>query len=265
MNVRSVLLAATILALPMAVKAAEPVTGPYISLGAGFDYLNQLNAKSAVFAVPGTPGTGFSTSGHFQSSGGWGLVAAGGWGFGNGLRVEIEGNFRQQHVTASGALTSGGGTFQQMGVMVNGLYDFTTLAPWVTPYVGVGFGYLWNEFNNTNLYSNASGSALLNAAIPGAGQGRFAFANSSKGSAAGQAILGAAFPIGMPGLAITTEFRFMGEFETQNYGGVTSARGVSTTLPGTTVKVAAPTNESFLIGVRYAFNAAAPTSNTASW
>jgi len=53
MKIRSVLLAATFLALPMAVMAAEPVTGPYISLGAGFDYLNQLNAKSVVFAVPG--------------------------------------------------------------------------------------------------------------------------------------------------------------------------------------------------------------------
>ena len=251
MKIRSVLLAATFLALPMAVMAAEPVTGPYISLGAGFDYLNQLNAKSVVFAVPGTTGTGVSTSGKWQSNGGWALVGAGGWGFGNGMRAELEGNFAQNHVTANGTYIGGGGTYQQMGVMLNGLYDFTTIAPWVTPYVGLGFGYIWNEFNNTNVYSNAPAGALTNRA-------NLAMSNQAKGSAAGQAIVGAAWPVGVPGLAITTEFRFIGQFETQNYGGVTTIRGISTSLPGTTVKVAAPTNESFMIGVRYAFNAAPP-------
>jgi outer membrane protein OmpA-like peptidoglycan-associated protein len=251
MKIRSVLLAATFLALPMAVMAAEPVTGPYVSLGAGFDYLNQLNAKSVVFAGAGNAGQNISTSGKFQSSGGWALVGAGGWGFGNGLRAEIEGNFAQNHVKVNANYGGGGGTYQQMGVMLNGLYDFTTLAPWVTPYAGIGFGYIWNEFNNTNIYTNTS---LLNH------QATLGMSNSAKGSAAGQAIIGAAWPIGVPGLALTTEFRFIGQFETQNYGGVTYAtsnRGNYGAV-GTTVKVAAPTNESFMIGVRYAFNAAPP-------
>jgi outer membrane protein OmpA-like peptidoglycan-associated protein len=251
MKIRSVLLAATFLALPMAVMAAEPVTGPYISLGAGFDYLNQLNAKSVVFAGAGNAGENISTSGKFQSSGGWALVGAGGWGFGNGLRAEIEGNFAQNHVKVNGTYAGGGGTYQQMGVMVNGLYDFTMIAPWVSPYVGLGFGYIWNEFNNTNIYSN---TPLL------AHQATLAMANSTKGSAASQAIIGAAWPIGVPGLALTTEFRFIGQFETQNYGGTTYATGTRGNYGavGTTVKVAAPTNESFMIGIRYAFNAAPP-------
>ena len=129
--------------------------------------------------------------------------------------------------------------------MVNGLYDFNTLAPWVSPYVGVGVGYIENSLNQATIYSTQLGSQLSNK-----------FSDSAKGSAAGQFILGAAWPVGVPGLAVTTEFRFLGEFSQQTYQGVTTYKNA--TIYGSSMKLAAPTNKSFLIGLRYAFNAAPP-------
>ena len=94
MNMRSVLLAATILALPMAVQAAEPVSGVYVSGGLGFDYLNTLDAKQ--YVAPVLKGEGVNiTGGNAQSHGGWVGLGAVGYGLGNGVRVEVEGNFRQ--------------------------------------------------------------------------------------------------------------------------------------------------------------------------
>lgn len=52
MKLRSVMLAATMLALPVTAWTAEPITGLYIGGGIGFDYLNSVNAKSVSFATP---------------------------------------------------------------------------------------------------------------------------------------------------------------------------------------------------------------------
>ena len=78
-----------------------------------------------------------------------------GWGFGNGLRAEIEGNYRNNNgegfsngtVTSFGA--SGGTNEQKYGGMVNVLYDFNGLTPWFVPYLGVGAGYLGINENST--------------------------------------------------------------------------------------------------------------------
>jgi outer membrane protein OmpA-like peptidoglycan-associated protein len=253
MKLRSLLLAATILAVPAAVQAAEPVNGVYVSLGAGFDYLNTVNGKNLVFAapIPGNPGNGLPVnSANLTSNGGWAVLGSVGYGLGNGVRLEVEGNFRQNHTRVGNSVYVGGGAnYQQYGVMANALYDFTNVAPWVDPYIGIGFGYVQNALQNGAIYS----TTLRN-------QATVNFTDSAKGSAAGQLILGAAFPIaGVPGLAITTEFRFIGQFADQTYQGRTTlARPVAGGLYGTSLKLAAPTNEDFLIGLRYAFNAAPP-------
>src|SRR3954470_8370842 len=80
--------AATLMAFPMAANA-QPVTGPYVGLGVGGNYAQQWNldtlsgAKNAFF--PNRSG-----------GSGWGFVGLGslGYGFGNGFRVEVEGNYR---------------------------------------------------------------------------------------------------------------------------------------------------------------------------
>ncbi len=252
MKLRSLLLAATIMAVPAAVMAAEPVNGVYVGLGAGFDYLNTVNGTNLVLPLPikGNPGNGVPiNSANLTSNGGWVALGSVGWGFGNGLRLEVEGDFRQNHVRVGNSVYVGGGAnYQEGGVFVNGLYDFTTVAPWVSPYVGIGFGYVQNTLQSGRIYS----TTLAN-------QATVNFTDSAKGAAAGQLILGAAFPVGVPGLAITTEFRFMGEFANQTYQGQTTlARPVGGSIYGTSLKLDAPTNESFLIGLRYAFNAAPP-------
>ena len=189
MKLRSLLLAATILAVPAAVMAAEPVNGVYVGLGAGFDYLNTVNGTNLVLPLPitGNPGNGVPVnSANLTSNGGWVALGSVGWGFGNGLRLEVEGDFRQNHVRVGNSVYVGGGAnYQEGGVFVNGLYDFTTVAPWVSPYVGIGFGYVQNTLQSGRIYS----TTLAN-------QATVNFTNSAKGSAAGQLILGAAFPVG---------------------------------------------------------------------
>ena len=249
MKIRSVLLAATALALPVAAMA-QPINGVYVGGGVGFDYLNTLNGKNLVIPV-GPLGQGVPVnSAHLTSNGGFVGLASVGWGFGNGLRAEVEGNYRQNHVrVGSSSVVGGGANYQQYGALVNVLYDFNGVVPWAVPYVGAGIGYVENALQNGRIYS-------LSRTLPG--QVGVSFTDSAKGSAAAQLILGAAFPVGVPGLAITTEFRFIGQFASQTYQGETTVAGFNGSVVGTSLKLAAPTNESFLVGLRYAFNAAPP-------
>ena len=123
----------------------------------------------------------------------------------------------------------------------------------MTPYVGIGIGYLDNNFQNGKLYSTYKYVPTHQLSLD--------FDNPWQGSAAGQLILGAAWPTGVPGLSITTEFRFMGEFAEATYNAKASVAPAVCSSGcgyGSSAKFAAPTNESFLLGVRYAFNAAPP-------
>jgi OmpA-OmpF porin, OOP family len=176
MQIRSALLAATLLALPLAAQA-QPVTGLYVGGGAGLNIMQNEDFTS--------PGGG----GHLAFSPGVATVLSLGWGFGNGLRAEIEGDYRWNTINHGGSNSE-----QKYGPMVNALYDFTTLSPIVTPYVGVGVGYQWADITDAG----------------------------TKGAFAYQAILGAAIPIPqVPGLAVTAEYRFMGLAGDRTYSGDT--------------------------------------------
>jgi outer membrane protein OmpA-like peptidoglycan-associated protein len=153
-------------------------------------------------------------------------VGSVGWGFGNGLRIEGEFDYRYNGLnkfTIAGGSTSVGGSEQKFGPMVNVLYDFNGLSPSVVPYIGLGAGYQWGDDKVT--FPGSSSSKTV---------GAFAY----------QAILGAAIPIAsVPGLAITAEYRFMGLGGNRDFGsGVTLSDDY---------------NHSFLLGVRYAFGAPA--------
>ncbi|HET6609033.1 MAG TPA: OmpA family protein [Rhodopila sp.] len=226
MNFRTTLAAATLLALPIAAPA-QPVDGLYIGGGAGVNFMQK---ESATVSSPRFVG---SASGDLHTDAGPALVLSLGYGFGNGLRAEVEGNFRHNGFGGSGF----GGQEQKYGAMVNVLYDFVDLVPMVTPYVGVGAGYEWAQ--EQNLHATVGG---LNVAT----------GTQSKGSFAYQAILGAALPItSVPGLALTAEYRFLGMSGDRNYSASVGPGGAPASF-----KLTNDFNHSVLVGFRYAFGVA---------
>ena len=241
MSLKKALLAATVLSLPVAAQA-QPVSGLYIAGGVGANYRENAEATTEIRGA-----TVARSRNSIRTN--WGYAALGsiGWGFGNGLRVELEGNYRNNGVrSVSGAFTSGG-TIHQYGVMANALYDFSFLG-WnvggvsITPYVGAGVGYVFSDWRN--VYARAPG---VRARI-----------NDRDGQFAYQAIGGVAYgldPI-LPGLALTAEYRFLGTLDPELTNVVTSAN-TGAVLGASTFK---PTNynHSILVGLRYAFNAPRP-------
>jgi len=248
MNLRSALLAATVLALPLAAKA-QPVTGLYVGAGLGYNILSnqKLNVPGSL-GLAGVAGSG----GQLSFQGGWVGKASVGWGFGNGLRAEIEGNYRNNKADKASFLSSGvagTGTEQKYGGLVNVLYDFTTLSSFVQPYIGAGVGYEAAKWQNVGAFS--SGGTISTGS------------SSAKGSFAYQGILGAAFPIAAaPGLAITTEFDYLGLSGNRTYGATATCYtcgtgGKSASATGS-VSSNSNHNYSFLVGVRYNFGVAPP-------
>ena len=220
MKLRGALFAAGLMALPM-VANAQPVNGLYIHLGVGPNFMHDQHVESVGGIA--TPGTRLSQR--------VGIAALGavGWGFGNGLRAELEFDYRwNKFDSVSGAFSgSVAGSEQKFGPMVNVYYDFVDLAPGFTPYVGLGAGYQWSH--DKGILGSTS-------------------ASDTRGAVAYQAILGAAIPIdAVPGLAITAEYRFMGLAGDRTF----RSGGFSTKLDH-------DLNHSVLLGVRYAFGAPAP-------
>jgi OmpA-OmpF porin, OOP family len=213
------ILAAGLLGLPIA-ASAQPVSGPYVGLGAGLNFMqNETDQSDHGVATPGK-----SLDMNVGATG----VGSLGWGFGNGLRTELEFDYRYNGVNGANdpppvGKTSLSGSEQKYGPMVNVLYDFNGLSPMFVPYVGAGAGYQWATVSG--------GSDNLAVGTAGA----FAY----------QAIVGTAVPIAsVPGLAVTAEYRFMGLNGDRSYSG---------DLVRTD-----DFNHSILVGVRYAFGTPAP-------
>ncbi|MES2713192.1 MAG: OmpA family protein [Pseudomonadota bacterium] len=216
MSLKKALLAATMLALPLAAQA-QPVTGLYIGAGAGINILQSTKDR----------GTEVSSAIGFAG------VFSVGYGFGNGLRLEVEGNFRTNdadRLQVGATRFSSGGTIRSYGAMVNALYELP-LGP-VQPYIGGGVGYIIHD------YDVRGRSGITSVAISDT-EGNFAF----------QGIAGVAIPIAaVPGLAITAEYRFLGtlghELNATVRSGATSARATFD---------ADNYNHSILAGLRYNF------------
>jgi OmpA-OmpF porin, OOP family len=274
MQLRSALLAATVLATPFA-ASAQPVTGLYVGAGAGVNITSQQNINGLSLGFPALTGNFVNTNGNLNGSTGFAGVVSLGWGFGNGLRAEVEGNYRNNHSSnfTNGNFQNfngvgGGTTEQKFGGMFNVLYDFNGISPWFVPYIGAGVGYVgidenWHIANNFTVATPAGafGPRVLTGQtfLPGAAR---ASGKSTEGSFAYQAIIGAAFPLPqiVPGLAFTAEYRFFGSSGNRNYGG--TAIAVSTTNNTFTAPAAfragASYNHSILLGLRYNFGVAPP-------
>jgi outer membrane protein OmpA-like peptidoglycan-associated protein len=240
MSLKKALLAATLLSLPLAAQA-QPITGVYVGAGAGYNYLQDADIDAKGSRTLGTSnGQAGKIDAEFDH--GFGGVVSVGYGFGNGLRAELEGNYRQNDVDrlkANGRQLPGiGGTARTYGAMVNALYDFHLGLP-VVPYVGAGVGYAWTDYNLVR-----SRGPVTNVNVDDT-DGQFAF----------QGIVGAAFPIAaVPGLAVTAEYRFLGTLSPElNSTTRTAAGAVSRTKVETDNY-----NHSVFLGLRYAFNAPQP-------
>jgi len=232
MKFRNALVAATILALPVAAKA-QPISGLYIGGGAGVNIMQDENVKI------NSAGHG-GGSGHFTPTVGPAVNISLGYGLGNGLRAEIEGNYSYNSFNGV-SNAQGGGQEQKFGAMANVLYDFVGLSPYVQPYIGVGAGYQWAK--ETNLHINAP---VFSSSAANDTEGRFAY----------QAIIGAAIPIpNAPGLSLTADYRFMGMVGDRDYSGQITPSGSGHSFPAT-YKLNDDYNHTVMIGFRYAFGAA---------
>jgi outer membrane protein OmpA-like peptidoglycan-associated protein len=186
-----------------------PVTGLYIGAGVGANWLQETDLKQSGNITAALRQRGFAApSGKASFDTGIATFGSVGWGFGNGLRAEGEFSYRWNDVNkvkgfgalgTSGALVNLGGEQQSYGLMFNLLYDFEIPgAPWVVPYIGAGLGMAWTQVGSTR-----SRSIPANISIDTNGDTQYNFAY--------QAMVGAAFPIdSVPGLAVTTDFRFFG-------------------------------------------------------
>ncbi|MCX7368893.1 MAG: OmpA family protein [Alphaproteobacteria bacterium] len=233
MNFKKTLLAAAaVVALPVLAQA-QPVSGIYLGAGIGGNYLDKTD-------IVGTSAADKTALGNLGAEFSWGYagVLSLGWGYGNGLRTEIEGSYRSNDVsdiTSNNTAASGAtGTATSFGAMLNVLYDFDLggALGGITPYVGAGLGYVWHEYDEVG--TNVGGTKNV--------------ISGDNGNWGGQAIIGLSLPISsVPGLAMTAEYRYM----------MTSGHEVSFTNGSASNKVDVDNvNHSLLVGLRYAFNAA---------
>ena len=249
MKLRNALLAATVLAAPVA-AFAQPVDGLYIGAGAGGNILQ----TEAVHRGP----IGFGHGSDYRFNAGPVVVGSIGYGLaGTGLRFELQGAGYENKINKlktggfGSVQTSAGGDEYKYGVFGNVLYDiplnsFGLNAP-VFPYVGVGAGYVHNQFNNGHI-STIGANGVTNQFLRTTGQ------NDNVGV---QGIVGVSFPVYdyVPGLAFTAEYRFMDEVTNRSYRGQLFR---ATGKVAEKQSISDDMNHSVLLGVRYAFNTPAP-------
>jgi OmpA-OmpF porin, OOP family len=221
MKLRLALAAATCLALPI-VAHAQPVTGPYVSLGAGTTILNPTNAN-----VVGAPG---GEGGRVLYKETYSGVVGAGYGFGDGFRVELSGDFYRNTAhkidNNDGSQTPVTGAQKTYGAMALVYYDIPVGLP-IFPYVGAGVGYQWAKLN-TDISSGGSTIA------------------GTYGSIAYNIIGGVSYPLPMvPGLSLTAEYRFMQMTATKKY--LEEYNG----SPVGSVNFGQQSSHTFLLGVRY--------------
>ena len=220
---------------------AQPVQGLYAGVAGGANLAQDQTVRLSAQAP----------SGELRYGPGLAGLGSVGWGFGNGFRAEIEGNFRQdtlQHFRGTSFPTLAGGNQDSYGAMANVLFDMDIGKSWLFPYFGLGAGYGWSR--------DQLHYAGLNDAerIGGTSDGNFAY----------QGIFGLSFPVPwVVGLSTTLEYRFYSILGPQRFTGdeIGNEGGFGTKAYGTSrgnQDITSNYNHTFLLGVRYEFNPAPP-------
>jgi len=237
MRLRSALLAATVLAVPVAVKA-QPVSGLYVGAGAGVNFISDEYERHS-------PGLG-TVGKTLQFDPGFVGSASVGYGLGNGLRFELQGDYYSNNIhksTGTSFPTRSGGTQENYGPMANALFDLDVGLP-IFPYVGAGVGYQFTRWHNLRYYSTNLAAPATEAST------------DTWGAFAYQGILGVAYPISaVPGLSLTAEYRFMGVLPNERFkAGLVS--GSPAHLSQGNLVITSDYNHSAMFGLRYAFGVA---------
>ncbi len=198
------------------VALAQPVTGPYVSLAGGLAI--QPSNSFQYHALNAT--------GNLEWSPGFSVIGGVGYGFGDGIRVELDGDLVKTTANKANG-TNGdmkiGGAERNYGGLANLFYDIPVTWP-VTPYVGAGAGYQYVDYSP---YIGNSVERIF----------------GTRGSFAYDLIGGVSYPIPiLPGLAVIAEYRFMQLTSHRYYLG-----NGSRTLVG----VGPESSNSFLVGLRY--------------
>ncbi|WP_144185681.1 OmpA family protein [Elioraea rosea] len=234
MKLRNVLLAASLGVLPAAAANAQfagPAStweGIYVGALGGYNMLEDIDLP---------------TGGKAEFDGGWAALARVGYGWkfqgGLGLGLELEGSYRSNDadsVSILGSSAGGGGDNKVMAAMVNAVvsYDLGPNAWNITPYIGAGVGYAWNELSVRN-----QGITVVDDT-----EGHFAY----------QGMVGLAFPIAaVPGLSLNAEYRYFALLE-ESYS-TSSAFRAAGGVSSVDVETA---NHTFLVGLTYAFGMTPP-------
>jgi outer membrane protein OmpA-like peptidoglycan-associated protein len=182
MMLRKALLAASVLALPVA-AIAQPIDGLYVAGGVGTNVISSTKLKTDA---------GLTGSAHTPHGGVNGDLSVG-YGYGNGFRAEaelvgVENNLKNKF--NNGKRTGANGYLY--GVLLNGLYDFNTGAG-VTPYLGAGAGYVAQQIDSAGAKDGALGSFAV------------------------QGIAGVAFNVA-PKLDLTVDYRAIDKLQNRNVG-----------------------------------------------
>lgn len=231
---RKTLFAATVLSGSIAggyAASAQPVTGLYIGAVGGANFMQREQVR---VAIPGSPGPRYGNSGFDTGYVGIGSI---GYGFGNGLRLEAEGNYRRNDYGHGSAGFATSGREEKYGAMANVLFDLDVGSPYVFPYIGAGAGYA--------RINQRTGFVLppYTGAINGSDNG-FAY----------QAIAGLSFPIPpVVGLSLVAEYRYYAVSGDHSF-----ATRVNSMAASGQYKTRGDYNHALMLGLHYAFNVVPP-------
>lgn len=230
---------------------AQPVTGPYVGAAGGAAFNTPLRST--------TDNTRIGTE-----AGVVGLADAG-WGFGNGLRAEIEGLYADHSIKDIRTLRTNDyleplkdptGSFRNYAAFANVIYDVQVPALPIVPYLGVGAGYGWLDFRN----AGGTGRARLDLPDQNSYVGPVQVSFRNAGGLEFQAIAGAAWPVpGLRGLDVTVDYRFLGTDRVDvpvdriGAGKINGVEPFAQTHNGILLH-----DNVVMLGVRYTFGAVAP-------
>ncbi len=119
---------------PAALAQNAPAKGPFIGLSGGFSFTDDSDISGPAIATSAETDTG------------WLALGTLGYRYGNGVRTELEGGWRDNEVDSVFGPGSGTGDITAKSLMGNLLYDIPTGSRLV-PYVGGGLGFAQVEFD----------------------------------------------------------------------------------------------------------------------